>query len=94
MDCRDGLKLIDDEMIDIVMTDIPYNISQNKSIDRSTIDNKKLKRNGNKKELNFNYGKWDFFADNKAYFSFIQNEFNETDYVIDLFKEIEGGVSR
>nr|DAQ42484.1 MAG TPA: hypothetical protein [Caudoviricetes sp.] len=22
----------------------------------------------------------------------IQNEFNETDYVIDLFKEIEGGV--
>lgn len=51
MDCRDGLKLIDDEMIDIVMTDIPYNISQNKSIDRSTIDNKKLKRNGNKKNL-------------------------------------------
>lgn len=77
MDCRDGLKLIDDEMIDIVMTDIPYNISQNKSIDRSTIDNKKLKRNGNKKELNFNYGKWDFFADNKAYFSFIQNVFIE-----------------
>lgn len=28
MDCRDGLKLIDDGMIDIVMTDIPYNISQ------------------------------------------------------------------
>lgn len=49
MDCRDGLKLIDDEMIDIVMTDIPYNISQNKSIDRSTIDSKKSKRNENKK---------------------------------------------
>lgn len=77
MDCRDGLKLIDDGMIDIVMTDIPYNISQKKSIDRSAIDSKALKRNGSKKELNFNYGKWDFFADNEAYFSFIQSVFVE-----------------
>lgn len=77
MDCRDGLKLIDDGMIDIVMTDIPYNISQKKSIDRSAIDSKALKRSGNKKELNFNYGKWDFFADNEAYFSFIQSVFVE-----------------
>lgn len=77
MDCRDGLKLIDDGMIDIVMTDIPYNISRKKSIDRSAIDSKALKRNGNKKELNFNYGKWDFFADNEAYFSFIQSVFVE-----------------
>ena len=60
MDCRDGLKLIDDGMIDIVMTDIPYNISQKKSIDRSAIDSKALKSSGKKKELNFNYGKWDF----------------------------------
>ena len=31
MDCLEGLKLIDDGSIDIVMTDIPYNISQKKS---------------------------------------------------------------
>jgi hypothetical protein len=30
----------------------------------------------------------------EAYDYDIQNEFGETDYVIDLFKEIEGGVSR
>ena len=30
----------------------------------------------------------------EAYDYDIQNEFNETDYVTDLFKEIEGGVSR
>jgi len=53
MDCRDGLKLIDDGMIDIVMTDIPYNISQKKSIDRSAIDSKALKRSGNKKRTQF-----------------------------------------
>jgi hypothetical protein len=29
----------------------------------------------------------------EAYDYDIQNEFNETDYVTDLFKEIEGGVS-
>jgi hypothetical protein len=30
----------------------------------------------------------------EAYDYDIQNEFGETDHVIDLFKEIEGGVSR
>lgn len=30
----------------------------------------------------------------EAYDYDIQNEFGETDYVIDLFAEIEGGVSR
>ena len=29
-----------------------------------------------------------------AYDYDIQNEFNQTDYVIDLFKEIRGGVSK
>lgn len=31
MDCQEGLRLIDDETVDIVMTDIPYNISQKKN---------------------------------------------------------------
>lgn len=39
-DCRTAINDIDDESIDILMTDIPYNISQNKTLDRS-ISNKK-----------------------------------------------------
>ena len=77
MDCQTGLKLIDDSIIDIVMTDIPYNISQRKSIDRTTIDNRKLHRQGRKKELNFNYGEWDFFDGNEDYFEFIHSVFKE-----------------
>lgn len=77
MDCRYGLKLIDDNTIDIVMTDIPYNISQQKTIDRTLIDNKKIHREGKKKTLNFNFGEWDFFSDNKEFFVFIQEVFQE-----------------
>ncbi len=72
IDCRDGLKLIDDNTIDIVMTDIPYNISH-----RTLIDNKKIHREGKKKTLNFNFGEWDFFSDNKEFFVFIQEVFQE-----------------
>lgn len=49
LDCRDGLKLIDDETVNIVMTDIPYNISQRKTIDRTSIENKRIHRDGPKK---------------------------------------------
>jgi len=76
-DCRDGLKLIDDNTIDIVMTDIPYNISQKKKIDRSLIDNRKLRREGKKKELNFDFGEWDFFSSNREFFEFIKEVFTE-----------------
>lgn len=77
MDCQEGLKLVDDETVDIVMTDIPYNISQKKIIDRTKIDNRKLHREGKKKELNFDFGQWDFFADNKEFFEFIRGVFAE-----------------
>lgn len=77
LDCQDGLLLLDDLSIDIVMTDIPYNISQKKKIDRSKIDNRRIKRAGIKsKELNFDFGEWDFFKDNKDYFSFIHKIFS------------------
>lgn len=42
VDCRYAIDDIDNETIDILMTDIPYNISQNKQIDRSRIDNRSL----------------------------------------------------
>ncbi len=77
MDCRKGLKLIEDSSIDIVMTDIPYNISQKKAIDRTRIDNRKLHRDGKKKVLNFDYGDWDFFDSNAAFFEFINEVFVE-----------------
>lgn len=32
IDCRTAINDIDDESVDILMTDIPYNISQNKTI--------------------------------------------------------------
>lgn len=75
MDCREGILNISDNTVDIIMTDIPYNISQNKKIDRSSIDNRRLKRGKGSKELNFNFSGWDFFADNKEYFEFINHVF-------------------
>lgn len=56
IDCQDGLKQIEDSSIDIVMTDIPYNISQRREIDRSRIDSRHLNRNGKRKVLDFNFG--------------------------------------
>lgn len=76
LDCRTAINDIANESIDILMTDIPYNISQNKTIDRSRFDNRKLKRTSKAKVLNFDYGKWDFFADQKEYFEFINEIFS------------------
>ncbi len=77
LDCRKGLEKIPDEGIDILMTDIPYNISQKKKIDRSRINSRNIKRTSQaSRELNFDFGKWDFFADNKEYFEFINDVFS------------------
>ncbi len=77
LDCRKGLEKIPDESIDILMTDIPYNISQKKKIDRSRINPRNIKRTSQaSRELNFDFGKWDFFADNKEYFEFIDDVFS------------------
>jgi DNA modification methylase len=59
------------------MTDIPYNISKRKKIDRTAIDNRALHRNGKKKELNFNFGEWDFFSSKTEFFDFINEVFTE-----------------
>lgn len=76
-DCRTAINDIADESIDILMTDIPYNISQNKTIDRSRINSKNIKRTSQaSKELNFDFGKWDFFGSNKEYFEFIHEIFS------------------
>ena len=72
-DCRIAINNIDDELIDILMTDIPYNISQNKTLDRSRIKNKRINCSN---KLNFDFGKWDFFDSNKEYFEFIHEIFS------------------
>lgn len=72
-DCRTAVNDIDDDSIDILMTDIPYNISQNKTLDRGRSNKKSIKRS---KKLNFDFGKWDFFADNKEYFEFLHEIFS------------------
>lgn len=72
-DCRTAINDIDDESIDILMTDIPYNISQNKTLDRSRSNKKSINRS---KKLNFDFGKWDFFDSNREYFEFIHEIFS------------------
>lgn len=56
-DCRTAINNIADKSIDILMTDIPYNISQTKKIDRSRINSRNIKRTSQaSKELNFDFG--------------------------------------
>lgn len=61
-DCIEIMREFDDKSIDFVFCDPPYNISQNKVIDRSHIQNRVLRCSGRKaKALNYNFGKWDKF---------------------------------
>lgn len=56
-DCFEILPSIPDESVDLILTDPPYNISQNaKSLDRSTFRNKKMSRIHN---VTLDYGNWD-----------------------------------
>lgn len=56
-DCMDILKQLPDKCIDLVLTDPPYNISQEGfTIDRSRFDSKSF---GNRGSLNFDFGAWD-----------------------------------
>jgi len=66
-DCLEIMKEIPDESIDLVLTDPPYNISQKeRKIDRSKIQNRKIRRLVSKRqdkvsELCYDFGKWDFY---------------------------------
>lgn len=56
-DCLEELKKIPDNYIDLVLTDPPYNISQNgNAIIRKTLSSKSMKRNSN---IKLDYGEWD-----------------------------------
>jgi len=66
-DCLKILPLIPDNSIDLVVTDPPFNISQDKIIDRTNIENKAMRRKGKVKVLKYNFGDWDWFNSPEEY---------------------------
>lgn len=47
MDCMEGLKLLEDNSVDSIVTDPPYFLTNNSTIDiKSLLKNKKIKLNG------------------------------------------------
>lgn len=57
MDCLEGLKLIDDNSVDLILTDPPYNISQkNENRDRSKLNSPIMRRES---PLKYDFGEWD-----------------------------------
>jgi site-specific DNA-methyltransferase (adenine-specific) len=68
-DCLEIMPYIPDNSIDLVLTDPPYMISQKGlRIDRTKIENRSLRRKGKKsKELNYDFGKWDYFESREEF---------------------------
>jgi len=61
MDCIEGMKLLEDESIDLIITDPPFNISQKgRKIKRDNIENRRLRKLiGRKSAINYDFGEWD-----------------------------------
>ncbi len=79
--CADSIefmKEIPDESIDLILTDPPYNISQAKTIDRTHIENKSMRRNGKVKELNYDFGEWDHFETVEEYLKWTEEWIKES----------------
>lgn len=74
MDCLEGLKQIPDESVDLIITDPPYNISQEKNISRKTFKSKIYKANS---DIKLNFGEWDRFESEEEYFNFTESWFKE-----------------
>jgi DNA modification methylase len=77
MDSVEFVKQLDDNSVDMIVTDPPYNISQKKKIDRTHINNRALHREGKKsKVLDFDFGAWDFF-ETSDYLKWMEVQFVE-----------------
>jgi len=75
MDCLEGLKKLDDESIDCIITDPPYAISQKgKKISRKSLSSKSWKCD---MDIKLDFGEWDTFKDEKEYFEFTESWFKE-----------------
>lgn len=78
-DCLEVMKSIPDGSIDAVMTDPPYNISQDcTSLDRSKFKNEKMRRN---RKTSLDYGDWDK-KERSEFFSFTENWYAECSRVL------------
>ena len=77
-DAFDYLKQIDNESIDLVLTDPPYGISSEMKITR-TRNTMKFKATT---DLIGNFGEWDKFKNIQEFFSFTYSWVNEIDRVL------------
>lgn len=79
MDCIEGLRKIQDNSIDCLITDPPFNISEEgKDISRKSLSSKFHKRNSNIKK---DFGDWDRLPE-REYKNFIELWFNEVNRVL------------
>jgi len=53
MDCLEGMKMLPDGCVDLIIADPPYNISQKDSHLSDT-------RDGKRREISFDFGQWDY----------------------------------
>ena len=56
MDCMKGMRDIEDNSVDLILTDPPYNISRNRKFSRDK-----------SKDVNLNFGDWDILEDDDYY---------------------------
>jgi DNA modification methylase len=74
-DCRELLKEIPDNSIDLIITDPPYMISQKgKNISRKCMNSKMFKANA---DIKLDFGAWDNFDSEKEFFDFTETWFKE-----------------
>ena len=82
-DCLEKMKEIPDKSIDLILTDPPYNISQKAvRIDRTKIQNRKVRRLFSKRrnkisELSYDFGKWDNYSSIDEQLDFAENWLKE-----------------
>jgi len=75
MDCLEGLKMLDNESIDLIIADPPYAISQeNKKISRKSLSSKSWRRD---MDIKLDFGEWDIFKSDKEFFKFTESWFKE-----------------
>lgn len=73
-DCLEIMKQIENNSIDLILTDPPYMISKEATIRRSR-NPMKYKYVG--KDINFNFGEWDLFETEEDYLKFTEKWFKE-----------------
>lgn len=73
-DCLELMKKLPDNSVDLIVTDPPYNISQENNLSRKTLNSKLQKRNT---DIVLNFGEWDIFDSEQDYFQFTENWFKE-----------------